>query len=301
MIVTERVNGRRKPAPISDDQIDVLMITHNRPAYTRMSLETLISNSSNKVRVWIWHNGDHAETIRVVKEYEHNVHRLHISPENVRLREPTNWILSNATGKYIGKVDDDCLVAPDWTATLVQALESDERLGVVACWHFREDDFDLSLVAKKLERLRGQLYIVRNDWVQGSGVLMKRECAIDAGLLPSTIEAFTPYCTKISLLGWKLGWVYPLILIDHMDDPRSCHSRFKSETDFARNPPLSAEFGKVGSLAEWKNRVAYLAREVQLSPVINQGRFKEFRRLVHRISRRVRRTLGKTDPWRMPG
>ena len=71
---------------------DVLMITYKRPAFTRLSLARLLDSCDSAMRVWVWHNGDDAATIDVVRSFERHprFHRLHVSPENVKLRAPTN-------------------------------------------------------------------------------------------------------------------------------------------------------------------------------------------------------------------
>ena len=95
-----------------DEGIDVLMITYNRPAYTRLALSELLARSDDSMRVWLWHNGEDAETLEVVREFEEHprVYRSYHSKENLGLTGPTNWLFENAKGAYISKVDDDCVV-----------------------------------------------------------------------------------------------------------------------------------------------------------------------------------------------
>ncbi len=89
-------------------KVDILMITHNRPDYTRLALRRLLDSCDETMRVWLWHNGDHAPTLEAVRGFaEHpRVHRFHVSPANKKLREPTNWVLAEGDGEYFAKVDD---------------------------------------------------------------------------------------------------------------------------------------------------------------------------------------------------
>ena len=91
---------------------DVLMITYNRPDYTRLALSELLARCDASMRVWVWHNGDDAETLALVRSFEDHprFHRFHHSEQNVGLTAPTNWLLADATGAYLSKVDDDCVV-----------------------------------------------------------------------------------------------------------------------------------------------------------------------------------------------
>ncbi len=280
--------------------VDILMITHNRPDYTRLALSRLLDSCDETMRVWLWHNGDHAPTLEAVRESsEHpRVHRFHVSPDNRKLREPTNWVLEEGDGAYFAKVDDDCLVVHGWHRSLIAALESDERMGIVACWHFQQSDFNPALASHKIQEFADGQKVMLNRWVQGSGIMMKRTCIEACGSIPKRCDSFTPYCTMIFEAGWKLGWPLPLVPIEHMDDPRSPHSRFKSEADFAENPPLGASFGGVRSLAEWTERVKWLAREVQAAP-LDPRASRGWRGISKRIGSRVKRGLGIGPAWRV--
>ncbi len=138
-------------------EVDVLMITFRRPHYTEMSLARLLDSVDESVRVWVWHNGEDAETLDVVRSFEDHprFHRLHVSPENQRLRAPTNWLWENAEGAYLSKVDDDCLVPERWVETLREAHEAEPRFGVVGCWRFQDEDFLPNVAGPKIETFSG--------------------------------------------------------------------------------------------------------------------------------------------------
>src|SRR5688500_2847859 len=109
--------------------VDILMITYNRPRYTQLSLTRLLETCDESMRVCLWHNGEHSETLEVAKSLANHprVHEFHHSHVNVRLREPTNWFWQHANGNYLGKVDDDCLVPTGWAQTLRTAHEAEPR------------------------------------------------------------------------------------------------------------------------------------------------------------------------------
>lgn len=66
--------------------IDVLMVTYNRPTYTRLSLEHLLDSCDESMRVWVWHNGNDQDTLDVVASMRGHArfHEFHHSPENQR-------------------------------------------------------------------------------------------------------------------------------------------------------------------------------------------------------------------------
>lgn len=274
------------------------MITYNRAEYTRMTLGRLLDTCDEQMRVWVWHNGTDTDTLNAVESLSNHrsFYRLHVSEENKRLREPTNWFWSTSDAEYLSKVDDDCLLPDGWAQTLKAAHGANPTLGIIGCWRFYEEDFVPDLAEKKITSLGGGHQLMRNCWVQGSGYLMKRGCVEEAGLLRDN-ETFTDYSIRLALGGWQNGWYYPFIHEEHMDDPRSAFCGIKTEHDFQRSKPLSAINDRVRSLAEWAARVQYTARSVQeASP--NPLHHTGWRGRVRRIQKRLLRAMGAREPWR---
>jgi glycosyltransferase involved in cell wall biosynthesis len=267
--------------------VDVLMITYNRPQYTRVSLSKLLESSREKSRVWLWHNGEDAETLDVVRRYESQLHRFHHSTQNVGLTEPTNWLFKNADGDFLAKVDDDCVVPLDWIPKLSCAHRDVPELGVVACWHFQPEDFIPECANRKIKAFAGGHRLLVNTWVGGSGYLMKRACVDQLGILKRG-QSFSNYCIEISQAGWTNGWIYPFLYQDHMDDPRSPRTSIKSDEDLAGCLPLSARRSGVQTVEEWTAQLRKSARQVQEAP-IDKDHWSSRRRMLRRIRAKLRR------------
>lgn len=270
-----------------DRSLDILMITYNRAHYTRLALTRLLDTCDETMRVWLWHNGDHAETLAVTRELSAHprVHRFHHSAENKRLREPTNWLFAESAGAYVSKVDDDCLLPDGWADTLRDAHEADERLGVVGCWRFLPEDFDPALAEHKIAEFAGGHRVLRNLWVEGSGYVAKRAC-VDACSLIRPKESFSGWCIRAARKGFVNGWYYPFIWQEHMDDPRVPHTALKSDADLAGNLPLSAVNRGVRTLAQWEAQLRQSARTVQaasLNPVLYTPAGRFVRRALRRL------------------
>src|SRR5687768_244136 len=201
--------------------IDILMITYNRASYTRLALTRLLETCDDRMRVWLWHNGDHLETLGVVKELSSHprVHRFHHSVENRKLREPTNWCWSESNGEFLSKVDDDCLMPDGWADTLRRAHADVPEFGILGCWRFPDEDFVADVASRKIIAFNGHR-VMRNCWIEGSGYLMKRACVQKHGLLAAD-QSFTQYGMALARAGWVHGWYFPFLYQEHMDDPRS--------------------------------------------------------------------------------
>jgi glycosyltransferase involved in cell wall biosynthesis len=230
---------------------DILMITYNRPEYSRRALTRLLQTCHETTRVWLWHNGDHGETLDLVRQFADHprVHEFHHSKENRKLRDPTNWLWENAKGDYLSKVDDDCLMPSGWLDTLRTVHQDVPQLGVISCWHFPPEDFAPEIAYRKIQELPGGHRIMRNCWVGGSGYMMKRTLMKDLGPLRRT-ESFTDWCNRAASRGHINGWYFPFLYMDHMDDPRSEHCRYQNEDDFCRDRGLTAVNHGISSLAD---------------------------------------------------
>lgn len=279
---------------------DILMITYNRPRYTRLSLERLLATCDEHCRVWVWHNGSHAETLAVARDFESHprFHRLHHSPENLKLREPTNWFWSQADGDLLGKVDDDCLMPDGWIGTLRQAHADVADFGVIGCWLFLEEDIVPELAEQKIHGYPGGHRLLRNCWLGGSGYLMKRACYEQLGPLGPK-QGFTSYCQHLARRGWLHGWYYPLLYMDHMDDPRSPHSELKTDEAVQRSLGLTASRRGLRSVADILERQRVAALELQtasLDPSMYVGWRASLSRARERLTHAWRRLRRPRSP-----
>ncbi len=277
--------------------IDILMITHNRPEFTERSLKQLLSTCDDSMRVWIWHNGNHKETLDIVNSFQDHprLHKLIISEENKKLREPTNWFWKNSSAKYFSKIDDDCLLPIGWAQKLVKVHESNPKLGVIGAWRFYDEDFVPESASKKIVKLSNDFEILSNPWVQGSGYIMKRECYDKTGPIANE-ESFTSYCIRAALSGWQNGWHYPFIHEEHMDDPRSDYYPYKTNEEFMKHRPLTAIKDGVNSLEEYKDHTKYMARIVQ-EESMHARDYSGWRMRKRNLMKRIRKTLVPGNRW----
>jgi len=276
--------------------VDVLMITYNRPAYTRLALSELLKRSGPSTRVWVWQNGDDPETLSVVEDFRPQLFRYHHSRENARLTKPTNWLFENARGAFLSKVDDDCIVPEQWDRKLAQAHVDEPRFGVVGCWRFPDEDFIPELANRKIRTFSGGHRLLVNMWVEGSGYLMKRACVERLGLLQEG-RSFPDYCIRIGRLGWVNGWMYPFLYQEHMDDPRAEHSVLRTDADLVHRLPLSASRNGVQTLEAWVAQLKRSARLVQSAPM-DPAYWSPMRRRVRSAFKNLIRVItGDTSYW----
>lgn len=282
---------------IKGKDVDILMITHNRPEYTKLSLERLLDTCDDNMRVWVWHNGTDEETLKIVKSMQGhpNFYKFHHSEENVKLNEPTNWLWNNAKGAYFSKVDDDCLLPHGWSKTLKKAHEDNPEFGVISCWHFFEEDFVPELANNKIKTFSGGHQVMQNCWVGGSGYIMQRECVDAAGPL-CVRDTFTDFCIRLARKRFVNGWYYPFLYQEHFDDPRSSNSKLKIDEDVLLYAPLSAIRNGVVTIEAWQAQLKRSAKQLQTLP-FDIKYYSGWRKMRNRIIFHIKKCFGNKRQW----
>ena len=271
-------------------KIKILMITYNRPAYTKLSLKTLIENTPDHAQIVLWDNASDEETRSIIRKYESHprIERIIFNPMNDKLRKPTNWFFNSyRDADFLGKVDDDCLVPRKWCDILQQAHLDIPKAGILGCWHFLPEDFNEETARKKIFRY-GEHQIMRNCWVGGSGYLMKQAVLNEIGLIRQK-ENFTDYCIRAARKGFINGWYFPFLFQEHMDDPRTKHTGIRTDEDFRRLIPLSARTFNIDSRDDWIRRLRLSAQRLQAYSFDPS----DFIGLQAKLKRRISKALGK--------
>ena len=268
--------------------VDVLMIAHRRAHYLARSLPRLLDSLPPGARAWVWQNDTFPATTQVIEEYRSHprFHRFHHSPENQGLTPATNWLWQNADGDLFGKVDDDCLIPQGWVEEFVAAHDR-PRLGVIAAWHFPAEDLLPETLETRTTPIDERRSLIRNCWVGGSGYLMKRACVDEQGYV-SDNRGFTKYCLDLAASGWEIGWHYPLVIQDHMDDPRSPNSAIRTDHDLQELAPLSSHRLTEPTVEAWIAQLRASALTVQtasLRPQDHRGWRRRLKRLLRRGQR----------------
>jgi glycosyltransferase involved in cell wall biosynthesis len=210
--------------------IDLVLVTFNRLHYTQKALASILSDESEQFRLTIWDNASTDGTREFLEAQEDpRIVEKVFSEKNVGQIAAVNDVWSRSRADLLGKLDNDCLVTPGWTRILAGAHADIPRLGVVACWHYREQDFDYERARRKIQRFaRHQIF--RHPWTCGTGLLIKRATYEDLG--PIRSDATTQYWLEMARRKYINGFYFPLVLQEHMDDPESRHSTLKDEASY---------------------------------------------------------------------
>jgi len=278
-------------------QVDLVFVCWNRLDYTRLSLESILSDPTEEFQLTIWDNGSTDGTVEYLRREvdDPRIKDIVLSKENVGQIAAVNAIWSRSKADLLGKLDNDCLMMPGWTRTLAQAHADIEELGVVACWHYPLDEFDETRArrAGKVQTF-GRHQILRHPWTCGTGLLVKRDTYHRFGPLQG--NGTTQYWLRMALAGYVNGFYYPLIPQEHMDDPRSSHCLFKTDRELQQYKDISVvlkEHGITTMEARWRRR-AQVLHNLNAEPWQAEY-YVGWRRRLRRVRHMIRRLVTGRD------
>ena len=265
-------------------KIDLIYIAYNRLQYTKITLPALLADPTEEFSLTIWDNGSTDGTREYISSLEDpRISRKVFSAENVLLHGAVNDVVSKSSADLLGMIFDDILVTPGWTRILAKAHSDIPELGMVGSWHFPAEDFDYEIAKKKIRKY-GDHQILQHPWTGVGAGLIKIKTMREFG--PLTTSRTTGYWIKMALKGYVNGYYYPIIIADHLDDPRAAYTMLKTEEDFQRNLPTTVKCHNVTSLEEWKEwlrKDSLLLQTATADPRYYIGWRAKSRRLRYRI------------------
>lgn len=232
--------------------IHLAFITFNRLEYTRLALTSVLADPTEEFSLTIWDNASTDGTAEYLRDCvrDRRIIDLILSNKNVGQIAAVNEIWRASKADLLGKLDNDCIVSPGWTRVLSRAHADIPQLGAIACWHYFPDDFDYDRAKHKIQEFNGHR-ILRHPWICGTGFLIKRPTFERLG--PIQEKTTTNYWLQMAVAGYVNGFYYPLVLQEHMDDPKSRHSHLHDEASYQSAKPVTVSVNRPGlsTLADW--------------------------------------------------
>ena len=267
--------------------IDLVFISYNRLNYTKLALESILADPNEEFSLTLWDNASTDGTAEyLINEIDdRRIADIHLSKDNIGQTAATNTVWSSSKADLLGKLDNDCLVTPGWTRTLAQAHADIDDLGVVACWHFFEDDFDEVRAGDKIQTF-GPHHIFRHPWTCGTGLLIKNRTYQQMGPIES--KAMTKYWLNMASAGYINGFYYPFVYQEHMDDPKSRYAQIKDEQDFrnAQKTTVGLQSGRYNDLdgrSQWRQEIIRNLLDDPFDPAYYTGMGHKVRKLKQKL------------------
>ena len=218
----------------------LVILHHNKAAYSRACLESLLRCSARPLQIINVNNGSTDETAAALEDFTAQAQKLGIVCQtlsfssNIGAVRGRNVALEAATGKYVAFLDNDTLMAqPDWLQKLAEALEQTPGCAIVAPkLLFPWAPFDIECCGCAVSKQGRIRYLGRGEsraampeaqeiqCAISAAWLMRRELTDEIGVLD---EAFSPvqyedldYCYRARARGYSV-WTAPQVELYHFE------------------------------------------------------------------------------------
>ena len=197
--------------------VSVVIVHWNSP-YLLGCLRSVLQPDMEGIEVLVVDNASTDDSMRQAATYDGQIRTVR-NPENYGYTRGANIGLSHARGRYVVLLNNDTEAAPGFIERLVEAAESDPRIGICCPKILSAKDNRLIesvghwIYPDGLSRCRGRFeedcgqYDAPEDVLVPSGcaILVRREMLDDVGLLD---EDFFSYCddTDLGLRAHLRGW-----------------------------------------------------------------------------------------------
>lgn len=205
------VSAATPDGPPDTSSVTVVICTHNRAAYLREALESVILQLDPQDEVLVIDNRSTDETREVVRSFEGSGHVRYLFEEMLGLCHARNAGWRNAAGAYVAYLDDDAVACPGWLAALRAAFRMLPAAGAVGgrvepIWQgerpvWLSDEIAMSLTIVDWSESPKMISDVRNEWLVGANM------AFPAAVL-ATIGGFEPRLDRIGSNMLSGGDVY---------------------------------------------------------------------------------------------
>lgn len=193
-------------------KLEILMITHNRLEYLKKALPSVFNQTYRDWHLTIWDNGSQESVVDFLAKKIHGTKNVTVllSRTNDSLASVTSRVFLHSKSEFLGKVDSDMVLPPDWAERLI-AKHEEGHFGFLGGFHFRPEDLEgiepiIENGIWKKHHIGGQFIIRRDDFkgYKGNGVMGLTEYQAEMGLPNGYL--------------WN-----PILWVEHMEDGRSPH------------------------------------------------------------------------------
>jgi GT2 family glycosyltransferase len=204
-------------------RVALIYFTFNRIYYTKRTLPTLLGNTIYPdLKITIVDNASTDGTREYLEQFKNHpkIEKIVYNKKNLGLSIPTNQFWAETNADLVAKVDNDTSVPYGWIEPLIEACSKSTKLGPVGAFHFLDTDFKEQNIKRLLVNIDG-INIITQPHIGGCSYIMRREIIQNVGPLKGTsVWGWTEWQHKARSKGYMIGYLWPLIRVQHLDDPR---------------------------------------------------------------------------------
>lgn len=199
--------------------IQLCMVTWDRLNYTKKAIESVLNQDEENFKLTIVDNGSKDGTVEYLKTLEDPRIDLVLWERNKGLSTATHHVFKDSEEDYLGRVDNDTILPPDWLRRCIEAHEGFDNFGFIGGFHFQKED--MKDIEPRIEIFDG-IGAWRKPHIGGCSFLIKNEDYKKFGKIGGEgVMGLTDYQHKFTDAGKVNAYLYPFIWVDHQEDRRS--------------------------------------------------------------------------------
>jgi GT2 family glycosyltransferase len=177
-----KMNPDNKKIPGSP-LVSVIIVNWNRRDYLEECLPPLLNQSFKNFEIILVDNGSSDDSVNFIDQYYKDVVCLIKLPVNKFFAGGNNAGIKVARGEYIALLNNDTEVEKNWLCSLVNCMQSDDKIGMVASKalnYYRRKEIDNTghlMYPDGLNRGRGRLEEDRGQFDTKTNILFPSGCA----------------------------------------------------------------------------------------------------------------------------
>ena len=207
--------------------VHLCMVTWDRLSYTKQALKSLMKQKNKDWKLTIVDNGSLDGTVDYLKTLKDERIDIVLWEENKGLSTATDYVFGRATTKYIGRVDNDIILPVNWLDRCLQAHEAYDNFGFIGGFHFKSED--LAERQPKPSEFNG-VEVWEKQHIGGCSFLLRRKNYKEK-IGGQGVMGLTDYQLAWKEQGFVNGYLYPLVYVQHLEDPREPHHIDTEEYD----------------------------------------------------------------------
>jgi glycosyltransferase involved in cell wall biosynthesis len=118
---------------MNSNLVTVVLPTHNRPAFLREALTSVLAQDFEQFRVLVVDDASSYDVAELISSFPDPRVSLHRHQHNLGVVRNWHWCLCAPNTRYVAILEDDCLWLPHHLGAAVQALERHPRAPFYCC------------------------------------------------------------------------------------------------------------------------------------------------------------------------
>ena len=163
---------------MKNKKISVIVAVYNTEKYVKKCIDSLLNQTYSNLEILIIEDGSTDNSKEILNEYKNNKKvKLIFNEKNSGLAYSRNVGMDNATGEYLGFIDSDDYVAPDYFEKLMESLTKDKAdVAICDMKLVYENEGNREVISKCYDKEFNLINIINNGLVASAcNKLFKKE------------------------------------------------------------------------------------------------------------------------------